>query len=129
MRGLDRLGAAVGDLERDAAFPAGSPGGVGGDFQGGTVQGGFEALGQGAVQLEPELLLVPGVHVLGQVAQVQGGGFGLGHLQVAPLNVGWWLAFGSGMTLVMMLRVDLRPCGSSGPAPSVTSNVTEPGPT
>src|SRR4051812_10897987 len=52
-----------------------------------------------------------------------------GTSRVAPLKVGGWLALGSGITLVMMLRVDFSPAGSSGPAPSVTSNVTEPGPT
>ncbi|MCY1232029.1 hypothetical protein D9M72_444980 [compost metagenome] len=46
-----------------------------------------------------------------------------------PLNVGSWLALGSGITRVMTVSVDFSPCGSSGPEPSVTSNVTEPGPT
>ncbi|MCY1312595.1 hypothetical protein D9M70_630290 [compost metagenome] len=47
----------------------------------------------------------------------------------APRSAGGLFRFGSGSTLVRMLKVDFSPAGSSGPVPSVTSKVMEPGPT
>ena len=40
-----------------------------------------------------------------------------------PSSTGGLLRFGSGSTLVRMLRVDFSPAGSSGPVPSVTSKL------
>lgn len=46
-----------------------------------------------------------------------------------PSSVGGLFLLGSGSTLVRMLSVDFKPLGSSGPVPSVTSKLMDPGPT
>ncbi|MDI2020618.1 hypothetical protein PJL18_01127 [Paenarthrobacter nicotinovorans] len=53
----------------------------------------------------------------------------LGTSTSLPRRTGGLFLLGSGRTLVRMLRVDFKPLGSSGPVPSVTSKLMEPGPT
>jgi len=45
-----------------------------------------------------------------------------------PLSLGGRFLAGDGVTSVMTVSVDFKPLGSSGPEPSVTSKVMEPGP-